>query len=229
MKLGIALPHTDDTISKQFFLSWLMMEKPDYMFLIPKFPQNIDAVRNDLVLQAIEEKCTHLIMMDTDQVYPSDTITKLISHKKPIVGAVVHRRYPPFDALLYRGKLGKYYHIPDEEIYSGKLVDVDATGTGCILYDMQVFKKIPYPWFKIRRQKDGKPIGEDIGLCSKLKKAGFNIFVDTSIRIGHMAKMVVDENTYRLYKGLKKYKWAGSDKNNSIGDKCNGKKSRERL
>jgi hypothetical protein len=131
---------------------------------------------------------------------------KLISHKKPVVGTVVHRRYKPFDALLYRGSIGKYHHVPDEEIYSGDLIEVDATGTGCIFYDMRVFRDVRYPWFKTRRQKNGKPIGEDIGFCSKLKRAGYKIFVDTSIQIGHKVVTIADRNLYELYKGATKNK-----------------------
>jgi len=86
----------------------------------------LEIIRNNLVVQAINDRCTHLIMMDTDQVYPVDTVTKLMSHDKNAVGTSVHRRYPPFDNIMYRGKLGKYHHVPDDECFSGELVEVDG-------------------------------------------------------------------------------------------------------
>jgi hypothetical protein len=52
--------------------------------------------------QALVKRCTHLLMMDTDQTYPQDTITKLLSHDVTVCGAVIHRRYPPFEPILYR-------------------------------------------------------------------------------------------------------------------------------
>jgi hypothetical protein len=210
-KLGIGWPLTDTTLPMQFVTSFLTMDTVPYTLFLPTFPQsnrNIDAVRNDLVTQALDEGCSHLLMLDTDQIYPSDTITKLLSHRKMAVGATVHRRWPPFDAVLYLGDIGRYKHIPDSIMYSGDLVEVDATGTGCILFDMKCFKITEYPWFSIGLSPKGEPIGEDIAFCSKLRKTGVKIFVDTSIEIDHMTTFLVNRSTYQLYKNIYKYEWA---------------------
>jgi len=42
-------------------------------------------------------------------------------------------------------------------------------------------------------------IGEDVGLCQDLKEIGYKIYVDTSIEIGHLSTMVVNEETHKLY------------------------------
>jgi hypothetical protein len=82
----------------------------------------------------------------------------------------------------------------------GELVEVDATGTGCVLYDMDVFKRIPDPWFRFRKTVEGSEIGEDIGFCHDLRKAGIKIYVDTAVKVGHLTKMTVDQSTWELYK-----------------------------
>ena len=205
-KLAIALPLTDDKVYASFLDSFILLDKPSYTYLRPQFPGNIDAIRNNLVTQALDENCTHLFLTDTDQTLPTNTLIKLISHNLDIVTAKVHRRYPPFDPILMRwdDEAKQYYSVADDEWVNKDLVEVDATGAACMLINMDVFRKIPAPWFKFDINEHGKPVGEDIYFCKQLKKAGYKIFVDTSIKVGHLANLIVTEGTYNLYKGLKR-------------------------
>ena len=59
----------------------------------------------------------------------------------------------------------------------------------------------------VHQLESGKGVGEDVGFCSKLRCAGFNIYVDTSIEIDHMTIMGVNRDFYKLYghvEGVKK-------------------------
>jgi hypothetical protein len=208
VRLAICLPLVGDHIDKRFFVSWVIMDKPaEYNLILPtlhpgEFYDNIAAVRNHLAEQALINKCTHILMMDTDQIYPPDTVTKLIAHNLPIVGAKVHRRYAPFDPLLLRGSLGKYHRIPDEEWEAcDGLIEVDATGTGCTMFQSEVFRKLEFPWFKIIPGRGKrKSVGEDVYMFSKAKKAGYRIFVDTSIEIGHLTMLEINRHFSKLYR-----------------------------
>ena len=199
--LAIGIPLSFPMVPSGFFYSFAHMEKPKEYTLIHADNGPIDTLRNDLVDAAFQVGATHLIMLDTDQIYPPGTIPRLISHRLPIVGCVVHRRYPPFDPILLKGKLGDYDSMDDWT--EGDLVEVDATGTGCLMFDMQVFRDMPRPWFRFRHLESGEGIGEDIGFCSDLREAGHRIFVDTSIQCGHLTTLCVDKNTYALYKSVK--------------------------
>lgn len=211
--VGIGLPLTDLKVYTHFMFSFLKMDKPHRCGIyMPNYPGNLDAVRNDLVQQAFIDSCTHLIMMDTDQIYlTQDTILRMLNHNKPVVGARVHKRYPPFDPLLYRGDVNQYYAVPDDEIEAAMkngnpLVEVAATGCGCIMYDMRVFADIPEPWFSFDRNPEtGAAIGEDIGFCIKLKAAGYKIYVDCGIEIQHLTLHATDWKTYKLFSKLHGY------------------------
>jgi hypothetical protein len=61
---------------------------------------------------------------------------------------------------------------------------------------------MPMPWYRFR-MNGPKPVGEDIGFCSDLKAAGYRIFVDTSVPVGHLSQMQITEGTWRLYSRLK--------------------------
>jgi len=217
VRLGIAEPLTDNMVYSHFHFSsvrtitnyMLHLFKEDRSaaidFLAPNYPGQIDAIRNGLVQHAQMFGCTHLLFMDTDQIYSDpEMIQKLLAHDKPVVGVKIHRRYPPFDPLLLRGDpKGGLHSVPDEEIEKGGLVEVGSTGCGCILYDMEVFQKIKYPWFELTIGEFGQSIGEDVGFCEKLKAAGYKIYVDCSIDIKHLSLLAVDWGTHKLYKKLK--------------------------
>ncbi|MFP5223106.1 MAG: hypothetical protein ACLGSA_12520 [Acidobacteriota bacterium] len=211
-KLGIGFPVVGDSVPTSFFASALCMVPEEYTLFLPRmgcgaFADSITSVRNDLVEQALEAGCTHLLMADTDQVYPADTIKKMLNHEKDIVGVAVHRRWPPYDMVMLRGQLGAYTHVPEAECYSGALVPVDATGTGCLLFDMRVFLDVPRPWFEFGT-KNGRPVGEDIMFCSKAREAGFEIYVDTSIQVDHLTTLRVDRGTRALYRTLNRHEFA---------------------
>ncbi len=208
-KLGIGVPANFPMLPSAFFDSFILMEKPDYCYLRSN-RANIENMRNELVSEAIKSRCTHLLMLDSDQVYHPKTITRLLSHRLPIVGCLVYRRYPPFDPLMLKGAISRYHTIMEWEPDS--LVEVDATGTGCLLFEMDVFRVMPYPWFRFRVGPYGAPIGEDFGFCADLRENGYKIFVDTSIPVGHLSQMVINEGTWKLYNRMKEAELKASQK-----------------
>lgn len=198
LKLGVGVPLSFPMVPSSFFDSYIAMEKPDYIYLRTSAGP-LDEMRNSIVKQAIAAGCSHLIMMDTDQVYDPKTIPRLLSHKLPVVGCLVYRRYPPFDPIMLKGSISNYERVTEWE--PGALVEVDATGTGCLLFNVDVFRRMPAPWFAFRTA-NGAPVGEDIGFCSDLRQAGYKIYVDTSIPAGHLTQMIVNEGTWKLYQHM---------------------------
>lgn len=199
-KLGIGIPLSFPSIPSAFFDSFITLDTGPFVYLRSSAGP-IDEMRNNIVKQALESQCSHLIMMDTDQVYDPTTIKRLLSHKLPVVGCLVYRRYPPFDPLMLRGDVSHYQTVAEWE--PGELVEVDATGTGCLMFETSIFRKMPMPWFRFRTSEDGSVVGEDIGLCSDLRAAGYKIYVDTSIPCGHLSQMVINEGTWKLYNHVK--------------------------
>lgn len=212
-KLGIGLPLTDSKVHSQFLDCFIRLRKTDnWIYLRPQFPsQNIADIRNAIVKQAKHAGVTHLLMIDTDQTFDQnlieDLLTRMMENEYQILGGKVHRRYEPYDPILYEfdEKKNKYHLMNDDKWINEDCVEVAATGGGCLLIDMKVFEKIEYPWFKFIKTEESElnqPIGEDVYFCRKLKEAGISIFVDTKIKIGHLALMEVNEDFYFLTKML---------------------------
>ena len=203
--LAIGIPCSFPFIPASFLYSVLYMERPDYT-LIHADNGPIDTLRNDIVEKALEIEATHLIMLDTDMVYHPKTITRLLAHNLPIVGGLCFRRYPPFDSIMLKiveeDGIKGYDSIDDWE--DGELVEVDATGGGCLMFDMEVFRALSYPWFKFRTDAStGATIGEDVGFCQDCKAVGYRIFVDTSIPSDHLTTLAVNRQTNLLYRSMK--------------------------
>lgn len=202
-KLGVGIPLVNDTVDTLFLYSMMLMNFPEYNLYYPKsryHPGDIAKCRNDIAKDALKDGCTHLLVMDTDQVYHNqDMVYTMLARKKDILGAKIHRRWPPFEPILQRD--GK--HVPDEEIFAGGAVPVDGTGSGCMLIRTKVFIDTEYPWYKVERDEyENVTCGEDIYFCRQAKKAGYDIFVDCDVDIGHLTLMEVNTDFYRMMKNL---------------------------
>lgn len=174
---------------------------------IGRFARDIAHNRNDLIRQALNDGVSHLIMLDTDQVYPQDVLVKLAAwaaRGKDIVIGPVHRRYEPFELILVRGENpDKYISVSDEEKYSGEMIEVDAGGAGCIMFSMKAALEIGDPWFDLDvKTPTGGTMGEDIAFCWKLRQAGHQIWADTSIEIGHMTEIMINREFHEIWKRL---------------------------
>jgi len=199
MKLAIGIPLSWPFCHSDFIDSWtlLMMEALNNGLNIEVIRANsgdVDVMRNSIVEEAQKKECSHLLFLDTDMIYPKDTIERLLAHDLDIVGALTFKRYPPFNPLIMVGEQFKMKYVyPYEE----GLMKVTATGTGCLLINMKVFDKLKRPYFKFRKPK-GKPVGEDIGFCYKAGDAGFDVYVDTTIKTVHICMVGVDETLCKL-------------------------------
>lgn len=141
----------------------------------------IDEARNGLVELAQKENSDYVFFLDDDVMPPVDVLKHLypVLAKDKNIGAVAGI-YPaktnPPEPMVYK-QLGKgpFYNWKYGEIF-----EVEGIATGCMLINMEVFKKIPKPWFKTEAEDpNGKPrpynITDDLYFCNKALEAGFKL------------------------------------------------------
>lgn len=202
--LGIGIPLSWPYCPSDFFDSFAVMEKPDPSHVIRASSGPIQEMRNTITTRALELGCTHLIFLDADMVYPQDTLVRLLSHKKEIVGGLCFKRWPPFSPTLFEGE--PYKMTLMDPYPEDSLVEVTATGTGCLLVDCRVFEDMIYPWWQFDETETGGPVGEDVKFCYKARELGYPVFVDTGLKIEHLCQMRVNENLWKMNKALIKSK-----------------------
>ena len=99
----------------------------------------------------------------------------------------------------FRSNGGVMNHETIESISKRKKVfTVDYTGFGWLLIKNGVFEHegLPYPWFAPKMQifESGEVqdmCGEDVSFCLDAKEAGFEIWCDPRIRVGHEKSRVI--------------------------------------
>lgn len=140
--------------------------------------------RNQCVEAAKLAGATHILFLDSDMVFPMDTMSRLMSHNKDIVGAVYSQRAAPFHPLGVTLE-GEHIHV------TKGLRKMKIIPTGCLLINLRVFDRLPKPWFTTRLEGE-KLLGEDYYFCEQAQKIGFEIWCDgdLSCEVGHIGQKI---------------------------------------
>lgn len=201
MRLAVGVPCTDRVHTDfAFCLAGAVMAQSAFPAVaLIKGQASVSAAkaRNNLVEGAKQVQATHLLMLDSDMVFPMDTINRLAAHDVPVVGCLYRRRAEPFELM------GK---VEGHENYEGPLeglVRMDVLATGIMLVQMSVFDRIEKPWFKndLRVYNNERIIGgEEIIFCEEAKAAGFGIWCDADLSkgVGHLCQSVLTEQGMQL-------------------------------
>lgn len=72
---------------------------------------------------------------------------------------------------------------------------------GCCLIPLDVFDVIgARPWFEYKNDDDGWPlVTEDVPFCLKAKEAGYRVYMDPTVKCGHVQPQIVDERWHQRY------------------------------
>lgn len=177
---------------------------PEYDFLLKiMIKREQFRARNNLVDLAIINGCDYFFMLDDDMVVPVDTFSRLVAHNKDVVGCLYWQRGGAFHPVIMKrymkadGLVGiDFLHPFDPMVVNRGLYKIDGVlGGGCILFKTEVFNRIPQPYFWI----DGI-VGTDVHVCQQLHNADIELWVDTTIELGHVGEeQVITSRTVPKY------------------------------
>ncbi len=69
----------------------------------------------------------------------------------------------------------------------GELIKCAGVATGFLLIKLDVFKTLAKPYFFYSHKEDGSlEYGEDMYFCMKARQAGFDIWIDSTIKVAHI-------------------------------------------
>jgi len=195
----IATPHSYSFIYKDWFVSYEKLIKPassSRLYMDPNLP--LDVNRNNAVREALEMGADHLFFVDHDNILEPDTLVRLLQYNVPVVGSLYFERKYPHLPLIYIFE-DDFKTVRIVYDYPKGLVKVDVIGLGCSLFDMNVFKQMPEPWFTY--EHNGHVWGtEDIAFFHKLKETKVDVYIDTEYTVGHLTTQVVGEGDWLYYK-----------------------------
>lgn len=138
--------------------------------------------RDQSAKKALVMGADYLMFIDSDVVFPSDGLQKLIANGVDIVGG----NYNMHTAI----KVSAVVALNDERYRyreGDKPFKCRAVPAGFLLIKTEALKKIPRPWFFFRDNTHPKGmIGEDVWFCDAARKAGFDVWCDPTIHIDHI-------------------------------------------
>lgn len=145
---------------------------------------SVNHMRTEATTKALEDGgVDYLLHLDVDEVYPPDTVSRLMKHiddGKEVVGGLYCARFKDINsAFKFINENGDTRALPVKA--NTGLHKIDAMGMGGMMTDIKVFDKIKKPWFF------GNPMHcEDVAFCQRCKEAGIQVWVDTDLQFGHL-------------------------------------------
>lgn len=197
MKTLICVPCMDQ-VASGFAQSLAMLRKTDETAISFLCNSLVYDARNKMALQAIQYGADRILWIDSDMTFEPDLMERLskrIDEGCDIVSGLCFRRAVPFTPVIVKGydengKAIDYLDYPEN-----KLIEVEAVGMACTMMKTSILTDIALEtggWYT--------PIvgyGEDYSFCQRAKSVGKKIFVDTSIKVGHIGHLVIDETVYK--------------------------------
>ena len=166
-KIMIGLPVYDSVPAQTFksYTGFLLYAKSKYKIM----PLVVDSTtlcmaRNIIATNFLKTDAEYLLFLDSDMIYPKETIDNLIKHDEDFVSALYYSRTYPAPCLKII-KDGIYRNI--KEFQKGVLLPVDAVGLGTALIKRNVIEKVSEnvgdnPMFKNDYSSKLDLIGEDV-------------------------------------------------------------------
>lgn len=124
--------------------------------------------RQMVVDMAFKRNCSHLLFVDGDMLFSSESFLRLMAHDLDIVGAKYNKRTNGEDTVP------GCCHI---------LAPVPFVPTGFLLVAMSVFEKIGTPAFSMQGDET---TSEDVYFCDKAISHGYKVWCDPTIKVGHL-------------------------------------------
>lgn len=182
--IGICVGEKDVHPETMTWVIKTLMRNPDWGLDISR-GHPIDSNRNAIVKKFMTlpeaQRYGWLLFLDSDVVPPDGAAERLVSHGKRVVGGVCwivgENGYPTLNISK---------EIPAGYV-KAELIEVKGMGTGFMLINREVFKKVGKSPFRFRYDKWGvaNVCGEDYDFCEKAVKKGYRIYADVAVQCEH--------------------------------------------
>lgn len=179
------------TVMPAFARALAVMQKTDGMQLI--WMESADVVGNcNAIIRGSRGRSVWL--MGDDHQFDPDVLLRLAAHRLDVVVPLCMKRTPPYDPVVYGGQneRGEYTAA---DLGPGGLHEVYAAGSAGMLISPRVIDAIGDPWFESHGG-----LNEDLTFCAKVRDAGYSIWCDTDIPLGHI-------NTYTVWPEWRRGAW----------------------
>lgn len=184
MRVAVGISSPEQPRWGIFFDSLMHVKGVTTTNVLYKRGANIALNRNDIAERAIQEGYHAVWYVDDDQVFAPSTLEHLLAADKDIISGLYLKREMPFIPHQYEQHATTRMIRPRLLRESPGLNEVEVTGAGCLLVKCSVFEKMGKPWWRLG-EVDKVNWHDDAGFCLRARQAGFSVWCDERITVGH--------------------------------------------
>jgi 2-polyprenyl-3-methyl-5-hydroxy-6-metoxy-1,4-benzoquinol methylase len=195
-RIGIGLPRGSGTRFNYEFIAGLFSmfgySPCNYAFFSEAKVHHI--ARNSIFKSFKNSDMNYLLTIDSDMIWEKEGLEQaynLIQHDEvDIVTGIYHTKSKPHLPVIKKLDLnsGAYNIYMD---WDDKPFEVDGAGMGFMLIPKYVIEELEMPYC----DWEGG-FSEDLNFCLKAKLAGFRLWADPSIQLGHIGQKVITRNDW---------------------------------
>jgi hypothetical protein len=138
----------------------------------------IHANRENIALGALKEGATHLLFLDDDMEFNAKVVDLLFSRRQAVVTSnyLIKNKAKDKFVAMSSDMMNRIPTLPE----STGVVPIGFSGFGVSLFEMDVFKKLPQPWFLPKWNIHGGNTytTEDYPFFQALREAGIPCYLD---------------------------------------------------
>jgi GT2 family glycosyltransferase len=141
-----------------------------------------------------------ILMLDTDQAFPPDTLTRLLwladKYEVDVLTGLYHQKSEPFNPVIYLlNDNDRFEHIVGWD-KSKEIIPIDSAGGGCLLIRNQVLAKMfgigMLPFAEIEGNS------EDHSFFRKLKTINIQAYCAPDVKVNHLMWSEINFDTMEV-------------------------------
>lgn len=180
-------------------LSLIALQRPMNSKVAMVLGMDVTLSLNQIVADTLEGDFEWIWFQSDDHLYDDDSLLRLLDHDLDAVVPLIPKKTPPYGLVIFKDEveegvtpygapIPQYTNFKADELPDSGLIPVHAAGSGGLLVRRHVLEAIEAPWFS---SSSGAYNNDDLEFCRKIRDAGFDIYCDVGVRLGHLSTYVV--------------------------------------
>lgn len=189
---------TRGVIPAKIVQSWMGLMRPMNQKVIgPLFAikMEVGVAYNEMIQNILDNpelsKYKYILTIEEDNAPPADGLLKLYESmdKYDVVGGIYWTKGEMGQPMIYGNpnEMPKNF-IPQKPVLDG-VQEANGLGMGFNLFKMDIFKKMPGPWFKTVQEVipggGAQAYTQDLWFYQEAAKLGYKFACDTRVKVGH--------------------------------------------